>query len=290
MSNITTRPAFSLAPRNIEEAMTMANTLAKSTLVPREFQNNPGNILVAIQWGYELGLQPLQAMQNIAVINGRPSVWGDAMLAIVRGSGLLESIEESVENGVATCTIKRVGENPVTRSFSTENAKRAGLWGKAGPWTHYPERMLQMRARAFALRDVFPDVLRGMYIAEEAQDIPERERDMGAVDVVEPPAASKTEAVKARVRAAASRRDKAESAKAAVAEAVVDHAQDNGASPTATPAVEDVLDAIQRAASLDDLTAAADLARGLPEENRAAVRAAFKARRDELIVAKAEEV
>jgi hypothetical protein len=80
---------------------------------------------------------------------------------------------------VATCTAIRVGAEPVVRSFSVEDAKKAGLWGKAGPWQQYPKRMLQMRARGFAVRDAFPDVLRGLITAEEAADIPARDAFAG---------------------------------------------------------------------------------------------------------------
>lgn len=168
-------PSFSLAPKSLDEALKFADVLAKSSIVPKDFNGNPGNILVAIQWGMELGLQPMQAMQNIAVINGRPSLWGDAVIALVRGSPLCESIIESIEGDVATCRVKRRGEPEQSRSFSMADAKAAGLSGKSGPWTQYPKRMLQMRARAFALRDVFPDVLRGMPIAEEVMDMGERD-------------------------------------------------------------------------------------------------------------------
>lgn len=172
--------------------------MSKSSIVPKDYQNNPGNILVAIQWGMEIGLQPLQSMQSIAVINGRPSIWGDAMLALVRSSGLLEAINEEVTDSKAVCTIKRRGEQEVVREFSMQDAKQAGLAGKQGPWAQYPKRMLQMRARAFALRDVFPDVLRGVHVAEEAQDL--GERDMGSADVVgEVPTASRTSALKAKL-------------------------------------------------------------------------------------------
>lgn len=206
MSNVPTisqKQSFSLTPQTLDEAMQFAGMMAKSNIIPKDYQGNPGNILVAVQWGMELGLPPLQAMQNIAVINGRPSIWGDAMLAIVRGSGLLESISEDISETSAVCTIKRRGEDAVSREFTIEDAKRAGLIGKPGPWQQYPKRMLQMRARAFALRDVFPDVLRGVYIAEEARDIPV-EKDMGAADVVETPktpAASKTESLRGKVAA-----------------------------------------------------------------------------------------
>lgn len=168
-------PSFSLAPKSLDEALKFADVLAKSSIVPKDFNGNPGNILVAIQWGMELGLQPMQAMQNIAVINGRPSLWGDAVIALVRGSPLCESIIESIDGDTATCRVKRRGEPEQSRSFSMADAKAAGLAGKAGPWTQYPKRMLQMRARAFALRDVFPDVLRGMPIAEEVMDMGERD-------------------------------------------------------------------------------------------------------------------
>lgn len=184
-----------LSPKTLDEAMKLSSILADSSIVPKDYQGKPGNVLVAIQWGQEIGLPPLQAMQNIAVINGRPSIWGDAVLALVRGSGLLDYINEEVDGDVASCTVKRVGEDPVTRTFSMEDAKTAGLAGKQGPWQQYPKRMLQMRARGFAIRDVFPDVLRGVHIAEEAQDEAPM-RDVTPQGEQEDPKASRTEALK----------------------------------------------------------------------------------------------
>lgn len=177
---------FSLVPSNLDEAKELATLIAKSDLVPKDYQDKPGNVLVAIQMGQELGLQPMQALQGIAVINGRPSVWGDAMLALVRGNPLCESLSETItgegDKMVATCTIKRKGEKTeVIRSFSVADARMAKLWDKTGPWTNYPQRMLQMRARAWACRDAFPDVLKGISMAEEQQDV----RDMGEADVIE---------------------------------------------------------------------------------------------------------
>lgn len=166
------KAGFSLAPQNIEEALKFAEMLSKSNLVPKDFIGNAGNILVAIQWGMELGLQPMQSMQNIAVINGRPSLWGDSVIALVKSSPICEYVVEEVNDNGATCKVKRKGELEQVRYFTVDDAKKAGLWGKQGPWTNYPKRMLQMRARSWALRDVFPDVLRGMPIAEELQDMP----------------------------------------------------------------------------------------------------------------------
>ena len=159
-----------LTPTNLQEAMKIADLLANSQIVPKDYQKNPGNILVAMQWGAEIGLQPLQAMQNIAVINGRPSLWGDAVLALVRSSGLLEQFEETQTEDEATCIVKRKGHKAVIKTFSKEDAKRAGLLSKQGPWSQYPKRMMQMRARGYALRDEFTDILKGFGVAEEERD------------------------------------------------------------------------------------------------------------------------
>ena len=115
--------------------------------------------------GLELSLTPAQSIQNIAILNGRATVWGDLMLAMIHDSGLLEyhkeHIEGSLEKGTATafCEVKRRDFDKKIFSFSTEDAKRAKLW-KYGtkemrfqrlPWVCYPLRMLTMRARTFLL-------------------------------------------------------------------------------------------------------------------------------------------
>lgn len=184
---LTTAPhkQFDLSPQTFEQALTFSKYLAESDLVPKDFKGRPGNCLVAIQWGAELGLKPLQAMQNLAVINGRPALWGDAVIALVRSSPLCEYVVETDDGNTATCKVKRRGEPEQVRTFSMDDARAAGLAGKQGPWTQYPKRMRQMRARAFALRDVFPDVLRGLPVAEEVMDTP-TEKHMGPAEVVPP--------------------------------------------------------------------------------------------------------
>lgn len=177
MSNLTTRNGF--LPTTFTEAKQFAGELAASNLVPKSYAGKPLDILVAIQWGNEIGLAPMQALQNISVINGKPSVYGDAAMALVQSSPVCEGVEEFFEgtegtsNFTAICIAHRKGRKPVTARFSIEDAKRAGLWGKMGPWTQYPKRMLQMRARGFALRDAFPDALKGLITTEEAEDYPE---------------------------------------------------------------------------------------------------------------------
>ncbi len=162
---------------NFQELMSFADRIAKSSMVPKDYVGRPENIIVAVMMGKELGLKPFQAMQNIAVINGRPSIWGDAALALVIAHPDFEDIKEDdfetiKKNKKAICTVKRKGRAAVTRSFDEEDAKIAGLLTKQGTWTQYRQRMLQMRARAFALRDSFTDVLKGVSIGEEAQDMP----------------------------------------------------------------------------------------------------------------------
>jgi hypothetical protein len=182
---VATRQQFDLSPQTFDQALTFANYLAESDLVPKDFRGKAGNCLIAVQWGAELGLKPMQALQNLAIINGRPSLWGDAVAALVRASPLCEYIMESDDGSTATCRVKRRGEpSEQVRSFSMDDAKAAGLIGKQGPWSQYPKRMRQMRARAFALRDVFPDVLRGLPVAEEVMDTP-TEKNMGPADVVQ---------------------------------------------------------------------------------------------------------
>lgn len=176
------------APANLTEAIQFSDLLASSSIVPKAYQGRPQDILVCVQWGFELGLAPMQALQNIAVINGKPSVYGDAAMALVQASPVCEDVEEFFENEgspnpTAVCVAKRKGRKPVIVKFSVEDAKRAGLWGKQGPWSAYPKRMMQMRARGFALRDAFPDVLKGMITAEEAQDYPD---DAKPVSIAKP--------------------------------------------------------------------------------------------------------
>jgi hypothetical protein len=153
-----------------------AGHLSKSQMVPKNYQGKPNDVLIAAQMGARIGLDPLQSVQSIATINGRPSLWGDTMLAICRVHPDFEDIEETIagEGGemVATCKVKRRGQTPVVRTFSYMDAKSAGLIGKDGPWKSYTRRMMQVRARGFALRDAMTDALGGLHLAEESRDIP----------------------------------------------------------------------------------------------------------------------
>jgi hypothetical protein len=172
-----TTPTRGLALASFDDAFRFATMVAKSEFAPKDFRGKPESCLLAIQHGSEIGLSPMQSLQNIACINGRPAIWGDAALALCLASPVCDGIHETMEgdgdNMTAVCQTSRKGKDAnVVGRFSVADAKRAGLWGKSGPWTQYPKRMLQLRARGFALRDAFPDVLRGLVTAEEAQDYP----------------------------------------------------------------------------------------------------------------------
>ena len=159
-----------------EDAFRFSNCVALSGFAPKGMEK-PEAILVAVQLGLEIGLTPMAAMQNIGVINGRPGIYGDAALALVRASGLLESYQQSYRGDgdklTAVVTVKRKGDPvEITSEFGVADAKAANLWGKAGPWSAYPRRMLLFRARGYALRDAFGDVLKGLRTTEELADIP----------------------------------------------------------------------------------------------------------------------
>jgi len=173
-----TTPARGLALATFDDAFRFAQMVAKSDFAPKDFRGKPESCLLAIQHGSEIGLSPMQSLQNIACINGRPAIWGDAALALCLASQVCDGIHETIEgdgdNMTAVCQTSRKGKDAnVVARFSVADAKKAGLWGKSGPWTQYPKRMLQLRARGFALRDAFPDVLKGLVTAEEAQDYPQ---------------------------------------------------------------------------------------------------------------------
>jgi hypothetical protein len=184
---------------SLDELWRFSRAVSSSGLAPKGIQT-PEAICTAIQMGLELGLPPMAALQNIAVINGRPSLWGDAQMAVVRATGELEEFEEWFEDKglrlqrnpstfnddtTAVCKVKRKGMSAETTAFSVADAKRANLWNKDGPWKQYPQRMLKFRARSFALRDQFGDALRGMLSVEEVRDLPPEPRPFTQVTVSE---------------------------------------------------------------------------------------------------------
>jgi hypothetical protein len=186
---VASRQQFDLSPQTFEQALTFSEYLAASDMVPKAYRGKPGDCLIAMQWGYEVGLKPLQALQSIATINGKPGVFGDAGKAILLAAGCIieeDDIAIVEKNTRARCKITRPGRPPVERTFSLENAKTAGLWNKEGPWRSYPWRQMAWRAFWFAARDAASDLLRGLPGVEEVVDMTATptERHMGPAEVV----------------------------------------------------------------------------------------------------------
>ena len=160
----------------LDAAIECCKMIAKASFCPKDFRGKPEEVLCAIQYGMEIGLSPMQAIQSIAVINGKPSIYGDGLIGLCLSFSECEYIDEQFDEKTmtATCKVKRKGRPEVMSAFSKEKAMNAKLWGKDGPWKTYPERMLKMRARGFALRDAFADRLKGIITAEEARDYPSK--------------------------------------------------------------------------------------------------------------------
>jgi hypothetical protein len=163
-----------LVPQSLDDAFRLSKALAASgDMVPKPFQGQADAIMAAVLRGMEIGLAPMQALSSIAVINGRASLWGDALPALMFRAGHSVDVAMDGEGDArkATATLTRSDTGTAfVRTFSVADAKKANLWGKAGPWQSYPERMLSMRARSLAIRDGAPDALMGLQVAEEVQD------------------------------------------------------------------------------------------------------------------------
>lgn len=177
---------FSLIPKNLKEAMDLAKLIADSDLAPAGFKGKAGNVLIAVQMGAEIGVSPMQAIQNIAVINGKPSIYGDMGKALLLKKGCRieeRDIKEIKAKSEAWCKITRPdGSPPTIRTYSIDNAKEAGLWGKQGPWMTNTYRQMAWRAFWFAARDGAADMLRGLAGVEEVRDYidvePEEEKEL----------------------------------------------------------------------------------------------------------------
>lgn len=161
-----------LSPHLYEHYQKVAVMLSKSGVIPNAYKGKPEDIFVAMAMGYQLGFPVEQSLQDIAVINGRPCLWGDGLLSLALNHGECESIDETPmmdsKGNLAgySCTVIRRGHKPHTKQFTLQDASTAGLLSRGTVWKAYPERMLQMRARSFAIRDKFADALRGLRVAE----------------------------------------------------------------------------------------------------------------------------
>lgn len=193
-----------IAPTSIEEAVRLANAVVVGRLAPNSYNNDPGMITLGIMSALEAGLPPLYGLRQIAIIQGRPVIWGDAAMALVQSKNLIDEYHEE-EIGAKPETsdlnkwpddygyrvrIKRRGQKgEYVGEFTVGHAKRAKLWmnAKKTPWMEHPQRMLKIRARAFPLRDGFADGLAGLAIREEVEDTFDAEPRHIAVNLSDEP-------------------------------------------------------------------------------------------------------
>lgn len=178
--------AFTSLPETFDGAQRYCEYLASSKVVPQQYQGKPQDIFVAISWGQQVGLtNPMMALKNISVINGTPSMWGNAPLALVRRSPLCEFILEDNEafayardhisgwehlkdvdpESTSICVGKRVGEPVAAREFSVAEVKTAGLEGR-NVHGKYPKDMRKYKARSRLIDYLFADVVEGIAQAE----------------------------------------------------------------------------------------------------------------------------
>lgn len=194
---VMAKSGFSLVAGNFEEAMKIATMLAGSKLVPQQYQGYPEDVLIACSWGESLGLKPLPALNAIAVINGRPQLFGDALKALVMKYGTIEERWDN-ENGVWTMIAHRDGYPDVVQTYGYNDAISAGYVSynpqnntfglgvrKSDAWAKNPKRMCQMRCRAFVIRDAFPDILQGINIEGDGYDEIEPVTEVQAEPVTE---------------------------------------------------------------------------------------------------------
>lgn len=184
-SDISIAENGDIQAKTLNDLYRVSKMLCASGILPKAY-DTPEKVATAITLARELGLKPLSAMKNIAVINGSPSIWGELPLGIVRNSGLLEKIDEfcidkdykpiGFENKnidadifAAVCVIKRKNEDSRSFYYSAQDAAKNPNSGNQ-VWKSYRSVMMKRRARAMALKDVFGDLLGGVSIAEYDHD------------------------------------------------------------------------------------------------------------------------
>ena len=236
------------SPTNWTDLMAFCEGLAKSSLIPTNFRDKPADLAIAISMGNEVGLHWTHAIQSMAVINGRPSLWGDGALAVCMAHPDFVSIDENESDDTKGVTIiARRGMPPRRYEFTLEMARAAGLLSK-DTYKQHQGRMLQRRARARCMADTFPDALKGIGLADDAP----AEKVVLGTDEPQPKARAVQEKLAARKAAT-------EATQPGIA-AVIDNSTGEVLEADA------IIKTLTEAKSAPELTAAADLARSIKDE------------------------
>ena len=161
-------PGFSYITAGLQERVGYIERLAPSTILPTAYRGNAANAFVAAETGAALGLEPLQALASIAVINGRATLSSDLMAAVIRRAGhTLRIVENSPESVTATLIRADDKKFEFTVTWDKDKAVKAGLWGQRGPWSQYPTQMLRARAITEVARQGASEALMGMIYSPE---------------------------------------------------------------------------------------------------------------------------
>lgn len=182
MSNLAKIENSYFAPDKLKNALEMCELIAQSGFCPKPYAGKQGDVLVAIEYGREVGLSPMQSLQCIATVHGIPSLYGDGFMAVIESHPDYIDKKEIFNDESATCTMYRKNREPVSRTFTIDDAMRADLVRDktrkypesknfSDAWKKYPGVMLLWRARGFSGRTLFPDALKGMILKQEADDI-----------------------------------------------------------------------------------------------------------------------
>lgn len=164
----TPTPGFSYITAGLQERADYIARLAPSTILPTAYRGNAANAFVAAETGAALGLEPLQALASIAVINGRATLSSDLMAAVIRRAGhTLRIVENSPESVTATLIRADDKKFEFTVTWDKDKAVKAGLWGQRGPWSQYPTQMLRARAITEVARQGASEALMGMIYSPE---------------------------------------------------------------------------------------------------------------------------
>jgi hypothetical protein len=158
---------------DLDELFRLCKALSMAQLLPQALRGKPSDVLIIVLYGQELGLSPIQSIQAIYVVNGKPQLAGQLWLAKLTEAGH----EYEIVHGQGSCTVTITrGDNgrSHTETFTLDDAKRANLAGK-DIWKSYPKRMLMWRAVSDCASVICPDVALGFGIAEVAQDNAESE-------------------------------------------------------------------------------------------------------------------
>jgi len=160
---------------SFENAQRMAKALATSDMVPKQFSNNIGNTLLALEMSSRLNMPVFSVLQNLHVIHGKPSFSASFMIALVNASNRFDThlMFEYNEEKTSCYAYAMEGESKIIGTTVTvQMAQQEGWLGKSGSkWQTMPELMLQYRAGAFFARAYVPDLLMGVQSKEEILDV-----------------------------------------------------------------------------------------------------------------------